>query len=353
MTISALETRRARPVMHALVFDGRLRLGELPRPEPGPEQVLVRVDACAVSRMDIDFAQHRRPVHVRPALLGHEFVGRVVGLGERVEAEWDGRRVVARPIPGCRRCISCRQNRPWLCDLGGGSGLGMGLVDGAFADYVVVPARSLVAVPDVLDDEETVFAYSVASVLEGIRSVKGPAPQRVLVVGDGNLGLLVTLMLHAHGHTVGVLGRHPSRRELLWRSGIAFSAVTDEMLGDGAAVPSDVRERYGVVFECSGRVSGFELAVRCLRPRGQLVLMSDHVGQPGVDLRFLVEDEIEMTGIGGGPLEPALEFLTRRSIDTLPLVSARVGLDDGVRAFDQAVRRGALRTILVRENGRG
>lgn len=352
MTIPALEVRRARPAMHALVFDGRLRLGELPRPEPSPDQVLVRVDACAVSRMDIDFVQHRRPVQVRPAVLGHEFVGSVVALGSRVDAEWMGRRVVARPVAGCKRCISCRQNKPWLCDLGGGSGLGMGLVDGAFADYVAVPARSLVAVPDMLDDEEAVFAHGVGSVLEGIAAIRGPSPQRVLVVGDGNLGLLVTWMLHAHGHTVGVLGRHPSRRELLWRSGIAFSAVTDEMLVDGAAVPSDVRERYGVIFECSGRVSGLELAIRCLRPRGQLVLMSDHVGQPGVDLRFLIEQETQINGIGGGPLEPALEFLARRSIDILPLVSSRVGLDDGVRAFDHAVRRGALRTILLRESGR-
>ena len=352
MTIPVLETRRARPAMHALVFDGRLRLGELPRPEPSADQVLVRVDACAVSRMDIDFAQHRRPVQVRPAVLGHEFVGNVVGLGARVEPTWMDRRVIARPVPGCRRCISCRQDRPWLCEMGGGSGLGMGLVDGAFADYVAVPARSLVVVPDVLDDEETLFAYSVASVLEGIAAIRVPSQQRVLVVGDGNLGLLVTLMLHAYGHTVGVLGRHPSRRELLWRSGIAFSAVTDDMLADGAAVPSDVRERYGVIFECSGRISGLELAIRCLRPRGQLVLMSDHVGQPGVDLRFLMEQEIQISGIGGGPLEPALEYLSRRAIDTLPLVASRVGLDDGVRAFDHAVRRGALRTILLRESGR-
>lgn len=334
--------------MHALVLDGRLRLGQLPRPIAGPGRVLVRVDACAISRIDLDLVAGRRPVQVRPAVLGHQFVGTVEQLGDRVDPVWSGRRVVALPSPGCRRCGSCRDGRPWLCEEAHGKGLGMGLVDGAFADYVVLPVESLVHVPDTLDDEDAVLAHAVAVGLEAIDCIDGEPPQRVLVVGDGNMGLLVTLMLHAAGHTVSTIGRHPSRRELLWRSGIGFRAVDDATAQNPASWAEIIGEPYGVVIECSGRSSGLEFATRALRPRGQLIMVSDHVGQPGTALGFLIERELELVGVGSGPLAPAIDFLASRAVDVLPLIDGKYGLDDGVVAFQRAGQRGSLRTILVR-----
>ncbi|HKK73029.1 MAG TPA: alcohol dehydrogenase catalytic domain-containing protein [Candidatus Krumholzibacteria bacterium] len=348
MTETTLETPRVRPSMHALVLDGRLRLGQLPRPAPAVNGVVVRVDACAVSRVDLDLVAGRRAVQVRPAVLGHEFVGTVEEVGERVDPAWRGRRVVARPVLGCRRCASCRDRRTWQCEEGRVGGLGMGLVDGAFADYVGVPVEALIPVPGVLDDEEAVLSYSVAVGLEVLAQVQGAPPQRILVVGDGNMGLLLTLMLHAAGHTVSVIGRHPSRRELLWRSGIGFHA-----LGDSGALDPDewsrvVGEPFGVVVECSGRSGGLDLAARALRPRGRILMVSDHAGQPGADLRFLVGREAELVGVGGGPLQPAIEFLSTRVVDVLPLIDAKYPLDDGVSAVERAGQRGTLRTMLVR-----
>ena len=334
--------------MVALVLDGNLRVGQLPRPAATAGRVLVRVDACGIARMDLDLAEGRRAVQVRPAVLGHQFVGTVEQVGERVDPAWVGRRVVARPYPGCRRCPNCRRDRPWECEEGRRSGPGMGLVDGAFADYVSVGVETLVAVPDVLDDEEAVLSYSVAVGIEAIRRIPGLPPQRVLVVGDGNMGLLLTLMLHAEGHTVTVLGRHPSRRDLLWRSGIGFQVAPDVRALDPEEWTRLIGEPYGVVVECSGRSGGLELASRALRPRGRLIMVSDHVGQPGADVDFLVENDCELVGVGGGPLDDAVEYLGRRVIDVIPLIEAKATLHEGVAAFHRAGQRGTLRTLLVR-----
>ena len=348
MTTSPVETRRTSPSMHALVLDGRLRLGQLPRPAVGPGRALVRVDACAISRIDLDLVDGRRPVQVRPAVLGHQFVGTVEAVGERVDPVWRDRRVVARPSAGCRRCSACRDGRPWLCEDARKNGIGMGLVDGAFADYVVLPVESLVEVPDQLDDEDAVLAYPVAVALEALHRIHGDPPQRVLVVGDGNMGLLVTLMLHAFGHTVSTIGRHPSRREILWRSGIGFRAVDEGVAQNPETWAEIIGEPYGVVIECSGRSSGLEFAARALRPRGQLIMVSDHVGQPGSGVGFLLERELELVGVGAGPLGPAVEYLTSSALDVLPLIDNKFSLDDGVTAFHRAGQRGSLRTILLR-----
>ncbi len=347
MLDSALETRSVRPTMRAVVYDGTLRLGTLPRPRPGRGEVTVRVRVCGISRVDLDVVSGRRPVEVQPAVLGHQFVGIVEEVGENVDESWRGRRVVARPIPGCGRCVSCRFRRPWLCEEGSSNAPGYGLVDGAFAEWVNVRAKSLEPVPDAVDDEEAVFAHPVALALEALRGVEGPAPQRVLVTGDGNMGLLVTQVLHAAGHTVGVYGRHPSRRELLWRSGIGFTAVPDAAIEDPASIGAEADEPFSYVVECTGRLSGLALAARSLRPRGRIILLSDDVGQGGADLRFLVEKEAEILGVSGGPLAPALEFLGRKGLDVLPLVSGRVSLVDAISGFDSARRRGSLKVLIA------
>lgn len=349
MAQSVAESVASHKTMRALVFDGVLRLGTLPRPVPGRGEALVEVTACAISRADVDMVAGRRAVEISPAVLGHQFVGRVRGCGEGVDEHWLGRRVVGQTVPGCGRCGRCRHGYTWQCEQGLKTGLGMGLVDGAFAEFTRLPASSLVEVNQDLDDEEAVFAYPVASLLKALEAVEGAPPQRVLVVGDGNMGLLATFMAHAAGHTVSVLGRHPSRREVLWRSGIGFTPVPDEALQRPELLLPEVGDPYGYVIECSGRVDGLELAATCLRPRGRLLLVSDHVGQPGARLSFLIRSEIEMVGIGAGPLQPAMDYLATQVVDVPALVANRAAMIDGVSAFERASRRGTLRTILKHE----
>lgn len=345
MNTVATSTRNA--PMRALVYDGSVRLGQLPVPKPAGGELLVRVHVCALSRFDVDILRGRRTVQVKPVILGHQFVGEVTESGDARGGSWIGRRVISYVQKGCGLCPACRHDQRWLCGGDLARGVGHGLIDGALAEYLTIPVSSAVEVPASVEDEEAAFAHPVATALAAIDAVSGPAPQRVLVVGDGNQGLLTTLALHAAGHTVSVFGRHPSRRDLLWRNGISFSGVPADQ--DGAEIVDDdgySRESYGTVIECSGRPSGFELALRCLRPRGRIVLMSDQTGEAGFDLRTLIDAEIEVQGVQGGSLSRALEFISRKQLDLMPLVAARLDLQDGAAAFQQAMRRGTLKVMI-------
>ncbi len=340
--------------MRALVFDRELRLATVNRPQPEEGEALVRVRACGIARSDLDIARGRRIAPDRAAILGHEFVGDVVEATTSAGASWIGRRVVAYLNAGCNRCLPCRDGKSWLCETTREHAMGLGLEDGGLAEWVVVPERSLVEIPEGVDDEEAIFAHPLASALSAASWIDEPAPQRVLVVGDGNLGLLTTLVLHAAGHTVSVLGRHPSRRELLWRSGISFSGVLRE--GEENSELSGARiaaESYGLVCDCSGHASGFELAVAASRPRGRIVLMSRYAFDEVFDLRFLTEKEIELVGVSGGRLEDSLKYLQRKRIDILPLVDGSFSLSEVMSAMEKATRRGALKVMIRNSVGGG
>ena len=146
--------------MRALVFDGVLRLGTLPRPAPRKGEVVVDVSACAISRADVDMVAGRRSVEISPAVLGHQFVGIVAECGPGVDEIWRGKRVVGQTVPGCGRCGRCRHGFTWQCE----QGVKTGVVDRMFpTDRLEVARRSgqidlgplrVGLGSDVLDDED-------------------------------------------------------------------------------------------------------------------------------------------------------------------------------------------------------
>ncbi len=341
--------------MRALVLDKVPQLATVSRPRAAEGEVLVRVRACGIASSDLQLVRGIRAPGRERVILGHEFVGEVVEATTPAGEAWIGRRVVANLNAGCTRCLPCRDGKPWLCELTRDRALGMGLTDGALAEWVTISERALVEVPEGVDDEEAIFAHPLASALEASSLLEGPPPQRVLVVGDGNLGLLTTLVLHAAGHTVSVLGRHMSRRELLWRSGISFSGVAgaDETAGDPVSGAKLVTESYGMVYDCSGHPSGFDLAVAATRPRGRIVLLSRFAANQGFDLRFLTENEIDLIGVNGGRLEDSLAYLQRKRLDILPLVAGSYSMQEAMTALEKANTRGTLKVLVRNAMGGG
>jgi len=124
MPQTVAETTPTHQTMRALVFDGALRLGTLPLPAPEAGEVIVDVLACGISRADVDMTAGRRAVEISPAVLGHQFVGRVRECGDEVDENWLGKRVVGQTVPGCGRCGRCRHGFTWQCEQGLKTGLG-------------------------------------------------------------------------------------------------------------------------------------------------------------------------------------------------------------------------------------
>lgn len=146
---------------------------------------------------------------------------------------------------------------------------------------------------------------------------------------------MIAQTLALTGADLCVVARHPHQRTLLSNRGIR---LIDE---------ADVQAwRYDVVVEATGSTAGFELARRAIRPRGTFVLKSTYKGEITLNLSPVVVDEITIVGSRCGPFAPALRLLEKKEIDPTVLIAAEFGLTDGVRAFEEAEKRGMLKVVI-------
>ncbi|MBI3932224.1 MAG: alcohol dehydrogenase catalytic domain-containing protein [Acidobacteria bacterium] len=309
--------------------DRSLRLrDDIPVPEPPPGEVRIRVLRAGVCNTDLELVRGYYPFTGVP---GHEFVGRV----ERAPGAegWEGRRVVGEINAACRTCPTCAAGRPTHCETR--TVLGIVGRHGAFAESLTLPVGNLHAVPGSLPDEVAVFTEPLAAALEIQQQVDVAAGQRIVVVGDGKLGNLVSQTLALAGGDVLVIGRYPAKLELLAGRGVStgFADALPERMAD-------------LVVECTGDPDGFALARRAVRPRGTIVLKSTYRGDATVSFSALVVDEITLVGSRCGPFAPALDLLESGRVDVTGLVHARYPLDQALTAFDHAARPGVLKVLV-------
>jgi len=300
---------------------------DYPRPVPPPGEALVRVRLAGICNTDLEIVRGYMGFR---GVLGHEFVGTVEEAEDR---SLIGQRVVGEINAYCGECPTCQAGRPTHCPHR--TTLGIWGRDGAFAEYLTLPVRNLHTVPDAISDEEAVFTEPLAAALEILEQVHLRPTDRVVVLGDGKLGLLVAQVLALMGCDLLAVGRHREKLAILARRGIPTVLESE---AEGLAAD--------VVVECTGRPEGFAAARRILRPRGTLVLKSTYHGRVEADLTGLVVDEITLVGSRCGPFPPALRMLERGLVDVRSLISAVYPLAQGVEAFARAAEPGVLKVLL-------
>jgi len=198
--------------MRALVCEGpgHVALRELPEPEPGPGEVVVRVEATLTCGTDLKLVRRGHPKVPFPTVLGHEFCGRVARVGALAPFAV-GERVTSAVTGPCGACRECAAGRPNLCTTAFDH-----RVWGTWAEYARVPARivsaGLLRVPDSLSSVTAALLDPLASVLRGLGRVPDPAGRTALVLGAGPIALLFTSLLLRRGASrVFVAGRTPAR----------------------------------------------------------------------------------------------------------------------------------------------
>ena len=316
--------------MKALVFDGSLMLQDVPMPVPQPGEALIRVRMAGICNTDIEIS--RGYMNFR-GILGHEFVGIVE---DSPDSNKIGNRVVGEINAGCGECSLCRAGMTRHCPRR--TVLGILGRDGALAEYVTLPVKNLIAVPDLLTDEKAAFTEPLAAALEILEQVKIEPADRVLVIGDGKLGLLTCMALQLTGCDLKLLGKHPEKTEFFRRLGGSVLSLADV---------EERHERFDVVVEASGHPSGWNLAVKLVRPRGTLVLKSTYHGSLDFNPAPLVIDEIRVQGSRCGRLEPALRLMNLGLIDPTPLITEILPFSRAEEAFDKTRYPDVLK-ILVR-----
>jgi threonine dehydrogenase-like Zn-dependent dehydrogenase len=304
---------------------------DLPVPEPGPAEALVRVRLAGICATDLQMIQGYVPF---AGILGHEFVGEVIACPGAPEMV--GRRVVGEINLSCGACGMCLRGMPMHCSQR--RVLGIREKDGAFAEYLCIAERNLLAVADAVPDEAAVFAEPLAAALSVVQRAAIRPADRILVLGAGRLGQLIARVLALHGCALTVCARYKSQRQLLEAAGI-------EWIPENAVEPHG----YDLVVEAGGGRDSLLQALEAVRPRGTIVLKTTVSGTVPVPLATAVVNEVTLVGSRCGPFAPALRLLKSGYIDPRDLIQYRFPLANGLEALKQAGRPGTMKVLLTAE----
>ena len=316
--------------MQALRFDGKVIYDRsYPDPKPGAKEALVRVVRAGICDTDLQIVQGYMDFR---GVLGHEFVGVVEKASD---PSWVGKRVTAEINLSCGHCELCLGGLSTHCP--NRTVLGIQGHDGVFADRVVVPERNLHAVPDGVTDEQAVFVEPLAAALQVVHQVRFEPRTKVVVLGDGKLGNLVAQVVKPKHCDLVLAGKYPEKLLIAERMGIRAEPL------------SDLRPMHDtdVVVDCTGSATGLDTALGFVRPRGTIVLKTTVAGRSPVSLAPLVVNEIVLMGSRCGPMVPAIEALSDRSVDVLPLIADVFRLRDGVAALKYAAAKGVTKVLLA------
>lgn len=321
--------------MQALSFDGTFKVrNDVAVPRPRRNEALIRVRTAGVCNTDLEIRGGYKGYH---GILGHEFVGEVAECSQRV---WIGRRVCGEITVGCGSCAQCAAGLSMHCFHR--EVMGMIGRDGAFAEYLALPVANLHLVPDTITDDTAVFVEPVAAAYEVLQQVSLHAGTRVVVLGDGKLGLLCAQVAAQTGAEVLLLGRHEQKLRLARLLGLQATSSS-------AALPTRVQ----VVIEATGSPDGLRRALELVEPRGTVVLKSTTARHADLDLSTIVVNEITVLGSRCGPFPEAMRGLEAGAVQVLPLITDRYPLAEADLAIVRAGQPGVLKVLIDVGTGRG
>jgi alcohol dehydrogenase len=325
--------------MKALFFDSNniVKFREdYPEPKVKAGYAIIKVQRAGICNTDLEIT---RGYFSYQGVMGHEFVGVVSEVGSVEDREWLGKRVVGDINAACYKCPTCLAGRPTHCP--NRTTLGIMGLDGAFAEYLSLPILNLHAVPHDVSDALAVFTEPLAAACEILYQTHIKPTDRVAVIGDGKLGLLVAQVLRLTGADLTLIGRHQEKGAIVKRQGVPYVTNTPGI---------DLREKVGgecdLVVECTGNEAGLALAKALVRPRGTIVLKSTYHGTHSIPISMYVVDEVTLLGSRCGPFEAALRLLQRNLIDVESMISHEFSLSKGLEAFEHAFGHGNLKILL-------
>ena len=319
--------------MKALVYTQPWKVDIEERPYPtlddGDDLVLIRIQAAGICGSDMH-AFHGSDPRRKPGLvLGHELAGEVVeSQSSRFKP---GDRVTANPLITCGRCEFCRQGRDNLCSDRHMVGMDW---QGAFAEFMKIPARSVVALPDNLPVQHAALTEPAATVVHALRLTQRAMPlplaeSRVMVIGGGAIGLLTVLVLRAWGcRNITLAETNSLRRE---------AAIEHTGCRGFNPLESPVNESsMDVVVDAVGAAPTRDMALQAVKPGGVIM----HIGLQGwaseIDMRKLTLAEITLLGTYTYTMEDfhtTLKMLEEGALGTLDWMETRP-LEEGQQAFD-------------------
>jgi 2-desacetyl-2-hydroxyethyl bacteriochlorophyllide A dehydrogenase len=322
-------------MMRAVIWEapGQLKITEAPDPAPQHGELVIQVGICGICGTDVHIADGEFPPTPYPIVPGHEFAGRIVARGAGVPGDWpEGARVAVDPSLFCGHCPACRSGRGNLCANWNAIG---DTVNGAFAEYVAVPAANAYRIPDSVDDAQGALIEPLSCAVHGLRRLGPVLGDDVLLIGAGTMGLLLLQLLNDAGaRSVSVVDRKAARLAAAKAVGAVSVAEDVSALDHGA---------FGVAVDATGVPAAIEAAFGSLARGGRLLIFGVASGEASVALSpfRIYNDEITVLGSMAvlNSFGAAADLMAARTIQTSPLLGPPFALDQFPEAL-ASVRRG-------------
>jgi L-iditol 2-dehydrogenase len=340
------ELEKIPSTMKAAVYRGRddVRLEEVPVPEIGRGEILVRVHTCGICGTDLK--KIATGSHSAPRIFGHETSGVVTRVGEGVRKFGVGDRVVVFHHIPCRQCYYCRHHTFAQCETYKQVGCTAGFEPsgGGFAEYVRVMdwivEKGTVAIPDGVSFEQACFVEPVNTCMKGIQALRLEPEETVLVIGQGPIGLILAVLAKRAGARVITSDLYPARLTISGRLGL--DQTIDASRADTVRVIREMTEGRGadaVVLAVGGNAL-IRSAMDAARPGGRVLLFAQTArGEATIDPAAVCVDEKALLGSYSASIElqeQAVGFVMNHEMDLEQLISHRFPLRQSVEALSRA-----------------
>jgi L-iditol 2-dehydrogenase len=316
-----------------------LEIVDLQDPAPGSGEVLVRVAACGICGSDVHGFDGSSGRRIPPIVMGHEAAGTIAVLGDGVNGLAVGDRVTFDSTVYCGACGNCLRGDVNLCD--NRQVLGVSCGDyrraGAFAEYVVVPARILYRLPDTLSFAEAAMLEAVSVALHSVALAETSANSTALVLGAGMIGLLTLQALRAAGCSRIFVADLDSTRLKLAQDAGATAALSSNKDIVPEILQLTGKTGVDVVIEAVGRNETVKVSIDSVRKGGTVVLVGNISPEVILPLQKVVTRQIRLQGscASAGEYSRAIELLASGAIRVKPLITAIAALEDGPRWFER------------------
>ena len=304
---------------------------EAPDPEPGPEDVLIRVHSCGICGTD----QHIFDGDVGgplPLIGGHELAGEVVSVGAEVPDDFPvGGRVAVEPNISCGSCFYCQRGQVNHCLRWSAIGVTR---DGGFADYVVAPATNVYRVGE-MDYEVAAFIEPLSCVVYGLKRLEIPLGANVLIYGAGPIGLLMLqLVRHGGASEIAVVDLKQDKLDLAGTLGATITVAAGPSLREASPLGFDV------VIDCTGAPSVVEHTFTHVRNNGKLLFFGVNPPDARISISPYEVYRRDLQIFGSFALrftfQDALALLESGAVDVKPLLSERLPIDRFAEALGLA-----------------
>jgi L-iditol 2-dehydrogenase len=334
-----------------LVRPGEIAVREVPVPEPGPGELLLRVESALTCGTDLKTFRRGHPRIPLPVRMGHEASGTVAAIGTGVAGFREGDAIACVPTVPCGNCRLCRRGHDSLCAHAVGR-----MNFGAFAEYLLLPSHVVAGGtflrPPGMNADEAAALEPLACVVHGARRLSLEHAEHLVILGDGPIALLFLQVARLQGACrILLAGRHAARLAVARELGASRTVDSN-----GEALYAAVSEFTSgtladAVVECAGTEEAWSTAAKLSATGGEVLLFAGRPAgeQATFDAYRIHYEEIDIKGAfhyGSKDVRDALGMLARRDVRIAPLVTHRRPLARFSEALDLALERRALKVAV-------